>query len=119
MDPLGFSLENYDVLGRWRDQQDGKPIDVTGSLPDGTRFEGPQALKALLMDRKEQVMRHLTRKMLGYALGRGLSPEDYCAAESILSDLREHGYSSHRLLIGIVQSVPFRYKIGPEIPSDL
>ena len=119
MDPLGFSLENYDVLGRWRDQQDGEPIDVTGSLPDGTRFEGPQALKALLMDRKEQVMRHLTRKMLGYALGRGLSPEDYCAAESILSDLREHGYSSHRLLIGIVQSVPFRYKIGPETPSDL
>ena len=119
MDPLGFSLENYDVLGRWRDQQDGQPIDVTGSLPDGTRFEGPQALKALLMDRKEQVMRHLTRKMLGYALGRGLSPEDYCAAESILSDLREHGYSSHRLLIGIVQSVPFRYKIGPETPSDL
>ena len=50
------------MLGRWRDQQDGEPIDVTGSLPDGTRFEGPQALKALLMDRKEQVMRHLTRK---------------------------------------------------------
>ena len=71
------------------------------------------------MDRKEQVMRHLTRKMLGYALGKASAQRIIALQKVFLSDLREHGYSSHRLLIGIVQSVPFRYKIGPETPSDL
>ena len=118
IDPLGFGLENYDVLGRWREEQDGHPIDASGIMPNGSRFNGPEELKSLLMERKDQVIRNLVRKMLGYALGRGLGLEDYCAVESILEDLKANDYSAHRLLIGIVQSVPFRYKMGPAHEED-
>jgi hypothetical protein len=118
IDPLGFGLENYDVLGRWREEQDGHPIDASGIMPNGSRFNGPEELKSLLMERKDQVIRNLTRKMLGYALGRGLGLEDYCAVESILEDLKANDYSAHRLLIGIVQSVPFRYKMGSAHEED-
>ena len=112
IDPLGFSLENYDVLGRWREEDHGHPIDARASLPDGTSFDGPDELKGLLLQRKEQVVRHLTRKMLGYALSRGLSYEDFCTVEEIVADLQANDYRAHRLLLGIVNSVPFRYKAG-------
>lgn len=112
MDPLGFGLENYDVLGRWRTEESGRPIDSRGKLPDGTEFEGPEGLKKVLLARKEQFIRHLTAKMLGYALGRGLTNEDYCAVDKIVDQLKESDYSSHTLILGIVQSVPFRYKAG-------
>ncbi len=112
IDPLGFSLEHYDVLGRWRDEVAGLAVDARATLPDGTRFEGPAELKEVLMDRKDQIMRHLTRKMLGFALSRGLTHEDFCAVETILDDLKAHDYASRRLLLGIVESVPFRYKSG-------
>lgn len=79
-------------------------------MPDGTEFEGPAQLKKILMDRKDQIVRHLTKKMLGYALSRGLTYEDYCTVDQIVEDLKAHGYASHRLLMGIVESVPFRYK---------
>ena len=114
IDPLGFSLENYDVLGRWREEDDGHPIDASATLPDGTEFEGPEELKQLLLERKDQIVRHLTKKMLGYALARGLTYEDYCSVENIVEDLREQGYESHALLMGIINSVPFRYKAGTD-----
>ncbi len=114
IDPLGFSLENYDVLGRWRDESHGRPLDTSGTLPDGTEFQGPEELKQVLLDRRDQIVRHLTKKMLGYALSRGLTYEDYCAVNTIVADLKENGYAAHRLLIGIVNSVPFRYKRGTE-----
>ncbi len=114
IDPLGFSLENYDVLGRWRTEESGQPIDASGTLPDGTAFSGPEELKAILMARKDQVMRQFTKKMLGYALGRGLTYEDFATVDAIVEDLRAHDYQSHRLLLGIVQSVPFRFKAGTE-----
>jgi hypothetical protein len=110
MDPLGFSLENYDVLGRWRLEEGGRPVDSRATMPDGTEFEGPVELKEILMDRKDQIIRHLTRKMLGYALARGLTYEDFCTVDAIVEDLKAHNYASHRLLMGIVESIPFRYK---------
>ncbi len=111
IDPLGFSLENYDVLGRWRDEADGLPVDTRGTLPDGTEFNGPDELKQLLLNRSESIIRHLTRKMMGYALARGLTYEDLCAVDRIVEDLKADGYRSHRMLLGIVKSVPFRYKL--------
>lgn len=114
IDPLGFGLENYDVLGRWRTEENGLPIDSRGELPDGTQFDGPDQLKQLLLARKDQFLRHLTAKMLGYALGRGLTDEDYCTVDSIVDQLENHGYSSHTLILGIVRSVPFRYKEGTD-----
>ena len=119
MDPLGFGLENYDVLGRWRTVVSGKPIDASGQLPSGDQFGGPEELKQLLMDRKEQFVRNLTRKMLGYALARGLTNEDDCVVESITRKLSEDDYKAQTLIFEIVNSVPFRYKQGDAVPRDL
>ena len=73
MDPLGFGLENYDVLGRWRDQLNGQPLDATGTLPTGEVYEGPAGLKHVLLARKDKLMRHLARKLTGFAFGRELN----------------------------------------------
>ncbi|MDB4705972.1 DUF1592 domain-containing protein [Verrucomicrobia bacterium] len=118
MDPLGFSLENYDVLGRWRTEEGGQPVDAKATMPDGTEFEGPAQLKQILMDRKDQIVRHLTRKMLGYALSRGLTFEDFCTIDAIVEDLKANEYASHRLLMGIVESIPFRYKYSGKLPEN-
>ncbi len=112
IDPLGFGLENYGVLGRWRDEYEGHQVDASGALPDGTTFRGPSELKLVLLGRKDQFVRHLTKKMLGYALGRGLTYYDYCTVNSIVDKLRANDYQSHYLLFGIIQSVPFRFKAG-------
>ncbi len=108
IDPLGFALENYDALGEWRTEEAGKPIDNTGELPDGTKFSGPEELKSVLMSRKDLFVRNLTGRMLGYALGRGLQPSDFCTVDQIGADLKDNGYRSQRLIEGIVMSPAFR-----------
>ena len=110
IDPLGFGLENYDVLGRWRTQDAGKPIDARGKLPDGSTFDGPEQLKEVLLARKDDFIRHLTTKMLGYALNRSLINDDYWVVEEVVDQLKENDYSSHTLIMGIVRSVPFRMR---------
>ena len=110
IDPLGFALENYDVLGRWRTEDAGKPIDAKGELPDGTKFEGPDQLKAALMAKKDLFLRNFTNKVLGYALGRGLTLEDSCTVDSILADMEQNDYSAYSLINAVVMSVPFRYQ---------
>ncbi|MFN3324306.1 MAG: DUF1588 domain-containing protein [Bryobacteraceae bacterium] len=112
IDPLGFALENYDVLGRWRDEDAGAPIDASGQLPDGTTFTGPMELKAALIERKELFIRNLTSKMLGYALGRGLTLQDSCAVDDIVAQLKENDFSAQKLIEAIVLSAPFRYQAG-------
>ncbi|MCR9296872.1 MAG: DUF1585 domain-containing protein, partial [bacterium] len=113
IDPLGFGLENYDVLGRWRTEDaDQQPIDARGELPDGTQFEGPQQLKQLLLERKDDFIRNLTKKMLGYALGRTLTIEDSCAVDSIFQEVKTQNYAAQSLILGIVRSPAFRYKLG-------
>ena len=66
----------------------------------------------MLLDRKEPFLKHLTKKMLGYALSRGLTHEDYCAVDEIVTELGHNGFRSHALLWGVINSVPFRYKAG-------
>ncbi|HXB70634.1 MAG TPA: DUF1588 domain-containing protein [Candidatus Acidoferrales bacterium] len=110
IDPLGFALENYDFIGRWRDQDAGKPIDNRGELPDGTIVAGPQSLKAALLDRKDLFVRNLTVKMLGYALGRGLTLQDSCTVDRIVAELRDNDYRAQKLIELIVLSVPFQYQ---------
>jgi hypothetical protein len=118
IDPLGFGLENFDVLGRWRTEDAGKPIDAKGELPDGTKFDGPEQLKAALLARKDLFIHHLTSKMLGYALGRGLTLDDSCTVDRIVAELAKNGYKAHTLIQEIVLSVPFRYQAGtnPRLP---
>ena len=120
IDPLGFGLENYDVLGRWRTEDEGKPIDAKGVLPDGTSFDGPEQLKMALLAQKDLFIRHLTNKMLGYALGRGLTIEDSCTVDHIVAEVARNEYRAHTLIQEVVSSVPFRYRAGtnPRLPVE-
>jgi hypothetical protein len=117
IDPLGFALENYDVIGRWRTEEAGKPIDNSGELPDGSKLVGPDELKAVLMRKKGLVLRNLTNKMLGYALGRGLTLQDSCTVDSIMAEVEKNEYSAHSLINAVVMSTPFRFQAGAEPPS--
>ena len=110
IDPLGFALENYDVLGRWRTEDAGKPIDASGKLPDGTVFEGPDQLKAVLMRKKDLFIRNFVSKVLGYALGRGLTLQDSCTVDSIVAEVERNNYRAQALINAVVMSVPFRYQ---------
>jgi hypothetical protein len=114
IDPLGFGLENFTVTGKWRDTEEGVPIDASGTLPDGTGFAGPDGLKKVLLERRELFVRHLTSKLLGYALGRGLNREDHCAVEQIVAKLKTSDYKAQVLVEEIVWSVPFRYQPGTQ-----
>jgi mono/diheme cytochrome c family protein len=115
IDPLGFSLENYDVVGRWRTEEGGKPIDAKGELPDGTAFNGPDQLKAVLLEKKSLFIRNLTNKVLGYALGRGLTLQDSCTVDNIIAEVERKDYSAHSLIDAVVMSTPFRYQ-SPAVP---
>ena len=110
IDPIGFALENYDAMGRWRTEDAGKPIDSSGELTDGTKIEGPDQLKAALLARKDLFVRNLTNKMLGYALGRGLTLKDSCTVDAIVVKLKDNEYSAQTLVEAIVTSVPFAYQ---------
>jgi hypothetical protein len=110
MDPLGFGLENFDPIGRWRTQDDGRPVDALGQLPTGEKFDSPSQLKKVLMGRKDEVMVHLTRKMLGYALGRALNKFDTCVVDDSLLALRAGGYRASAMIETIVQSYPFQHR---------
>jgi hypothetical protein len=110
MDPLGFGLENFDPIGRWRTQEDGRPVDALGQLPTGEKFASPAELKKVLMARKDDVMTHLTRKLLGYALGRALNNFDKCVVDDSLKALKANGYKSSALIETIVLSYPFQHR---------
>jgi hypothetical protein len=110
IDPIGFALENFDALGRWRDQDGGKPVDSSAELIDGTKFQGSAGLKGYLMDHKDLVIHNLASKMLGYALGRGLTPKDSCAVDDIAAQVKANNYSAETLIEATVLSVPFRYQ---------
>lgn len=119
LDPLGFALENYDVLGLWRTTDNGLPIDSAGELPDGARFNGPDELKQTLIARQDLFIRNLTTKLLGFALGRGLNREDSCAVDQIVADLRRNGFKGHTLVHGIVESVPFRQQPAAPVTAPV
>jgi hypothetical protein len=110
MDPLGFGLENFDVLGRWRATDNGQPVDAVGTLPSGETFEGAEGLRRILLKRKDEVMRHLARKMLGYALGRQLNKFDDCVVDDAMKALKASGYKASALIETICLSYPFRHR---------
>src|SRR5262249_5516864 len=110
MDPLGFGLENFDPIGRWRTIDEGGPVDSIGQLPSGEKFSSPSQLKKVLMDRKDEVMTHLSRKLLGYALGRALNNFDKCVVDDSLKALKGSGYRSTAIFETIVLSYPFQHR---------
>ncbi|HJZ78402.1 MAG TPA: DUF1592 domain-containing protein, partial [Vicinamibacterales bacterium] len=107
MDPLGFALENFDALGKWRTASDGATIDASASFPDGTRFEGTAGLRTLLVTHKEDVARTVTGKLLAYAIGRGLDYHDMPAVRGITRGAARAEYSWSSIVAGIVTSTPF------------
>jgi hypothetical protein len=110
MDPLGLSLENFDAVGRWRTLgESSAPIDASGMAPDGTRFDGPDGLRSTLL-RSDRFVSTLTEKMLTYALGRGLEYYDAPSVRAILRGAAQDDYRFSNLIVGIVQSAPFRMR---------
>jgi len=110
MDPLGFGLENFDPIGRWRIEQNGEPIDCSGELPNGEKFSGPRELKDIILRHRDQFLHNLSRKMLGYALGRGLNRFDDCVVEDCVKALEANDCKPSMLLEQIALSTPFQYR---------
>ena len=108
MDPLGYALENYDAVGRWRTHEAEIPIDATGQLPSGHALDGIVSLKMVLMERRDQVVRHLIEQMLVYALGRGLEWQDQCAVRDIFESVKADDYRAGTLLEAIVMHPLFQ-----------
>jgi hypothetical protein len=110
MDPVGFSLENFDAIGRWRDLEEGSPIDATGGLPDGSKFVGVSGLEEGLLQRPELFVSTLTEKLLTFALGRGVEPCDAPAVRKIVREARADDYRFSSVILGIVNSTPFKMR---------
>ena len=113
MDPLGFSLENFDALGKWRTESDGAPIDPSATLPDGTRFDGVAGLRQSIASHPEDFVRTFTEKLLAYAIGRGIEPTDYPAVRKISRDAVSQDYRWSAIIRGIVNSPAFRMGVAP------
>jgi hypothetical protein len=111
MDPLGFALENFDAIGKWRSTEDGTPVDSSAALPDGTKFEGVAGLRKLLLGRREQFVGTFTEKLLTYALGREVEYYDLPTVRKITREAAAGGYRWSSIISGIVKSVPFQMSI--------
>ena len=119
MDPYGFGLENYDAIGRWRASEgDGKPIDASDTLPDGTKFNGPSELRAAILRHPEEFVKTFTRKLLTYAVGRGLEYYDEPAVRRIANQAARDGYQFSSIVTGIATSDPFRMKVKRAAPVE-
>ena len=110
MDPLGFALENFDAVGEWRTHDAGLPVDASGVLADGTRFDGPAELRAALAARREQFVETFTEKLLTYALGRGLEAYDRPVVRAVAREAAADGYRWSAIVLGIARSTPFRMR---------
>ena len=113
MDPLGFSLENYDAVGKWRTGYAGSVVDASAVLPDGTKFEGPRGLQSILLSRKDQFVEALTERLMTYALARGLESYDMPAVRAVRYQAAKDDYRMQTIMLGIVQSVPFQMRRTP------
>ena len=111
MDPIGFSLENFDAVGSWRELSEaGTPIDSSGTLPDGAAFTGPTGLRDLLLDRPDDFVGTVTEKLMGYALGRGLEYYDAPTVRNIVRDAASDDYRWSSIILGIVKSSAFQMR---------
>ena len=113
LDPVGFSLENYDAVGRWRAYEEGKPVDASGGLPDGSQFAGVGGLETALLARPEVFVNTLTEKLLTFALGRGVEYYDGPAVRDVLRKARAADYRFSDLVVAIVSSTPFQMRTSP------
>lgn len=109
MDPIGFALENFDAIGRWRNEDENAPIDASGELPEGQRFTGARELQRILVqERRDLFVRCVSEKLMTYALGRGLRYYDACAVNQIVDSIEDRGLKFSDLVLEIVRSQAFR-----------
>jgi hypothetical protein len=110
MDPIGFGLQNFDAVGRWRSEQDGQTIDAGGTLPSGESFTGPEELKKILLARSREFKVHFIRKLMGFGLGRQLNRFDDCILEDSLKALDANDQRANVVLETIVTSHAFGHR---------
>jgi hypothetical protein len=111
LDPIGFGLENFDAIGRWRDKDDtGGAIDAAGELPGGKRFSSPKELKAIIAARKDDLARNLTEKLLAYALCRQLQGYDEIVVDQLMKTIAQEDYQMQTLITAIITSYPFNHR---------
>jgi mono/diheme cytochrome c family protein len=108
MDPIGFSLENFDGIGLWRSHEEGTPVDASGELYDNTRVSGPDGLRGWLSKYSDQFVTVAAEKLLTYALGRGVEPRDMPLVRALARDTRQQGNRFSALVLGVVRSTPFQ-----------
>jgi hypothetical protein len=108
MDSIGFSMENFDAIGRWREKDGGFDIDATGQLPEGQSLNGPESLRKVLVERKSEFVRCLTEKLLTYATGRGLEYYDQCTVRDVVADVQHSNYRMSALVGAVVKSDAFQ-----------
>ena len=110
MDPIGFSLENFDAIGAWRTTFAGKPIDTSGVLPDGGAFDGPTGLRDMLLARPADFVGTVTEKLMTYALGRGVQYYDMPTVRRIVREAEAVDYRWSAIILGIIKSAPFQMR---------
>ncbi len=110
LDPIGFGLENFDAIGRWREDDNGEAIDAAGELPGGERFSGPEELKTIIAGRIDKLSRNLVEKLLAYALCRRLEGYDEIVVEDLMQEITSDGYRMQTLVSAVVTSYPFTHR---------
>ena len=122
LDPIGFALENFDAIGAWRDSIDGKPVDAKGVLTNGEPVDGPVQLKNALMARRDLFLRHLTEKLMAYALGRGLEFHDVPSVKEVLQKASGSDHRLNSMILEITRSYPFQWRrretVTPPAPGS-
>ena len=119
MDPLGFSLENFDATGAWRSKSEsGASIDSSGVLVDGTKIDGPASLRNALLAQPDGFIETLTEKLMAYAIGRGVEYYDMPSVRRIVRDSARKDYQFSELILGIVESTPFQMRRNQFAPAQ-
>jgi len=110
IDPIGFAMDNFDAIGRWRDDVDGEALETTGKLPSGEKLTGFSSLKEVVISKQDQFVFHLTKQMLRYALGRHLVAADRRVVNDIVQKVKADGYQFNTLVLEIAKSYPFMHR---------
>jgi hypothetical protein len=110
MDPIGFALENFDAVGRWRDQDTGKPIDVSSKLADGTLVDGVAGVRQLILKDPQRFVGAVAQKLLMYGIGRNVQYFDAPAVRKIVHDAAADDYKFSSLVLGVTRSAPFQMR---------
>src|SRR5258708_24427268 len=110
MDPIGFAMENFDGVGRWRDRDAGNPIDASGAFPGGARFDGMAGLKEVLLSNPQEFVSTVAEKLLMYGIGRNVQYYDQPAIRAIVKEGARSNYTFSSLVLGVVESIPFQMR---------